>query len=612
MKIVPFIKENKWLLLILTLAAFLRFYRVDFQSIWLDEVLTMNNTDPSLSFLEFYKGILFWEYIPHLYFFLVRVLFEIFGYTTLVARVFSAVIGVVGVYSMYLLGKELFDKKAGLISAIFLTVNIFHISYSQEIRPYGMLFLFTVLAFYRMVILIKEPILKNAVYYGIFAGLILNSHFFGFITLFSQYLILLFFLLKKKKEDKKKFFNKIFISGIVTLIVFSPVYEAFVRVSEIESFWLQKPNQDAITRLFGEFFGYSELVLFMVQFLVIYYVIELFKEKEQKLNFHNLISNKLIFSFIILIFWLGVSIIIPLLRSHLDVPMILSRYFINILPAIVLVIAIGLYMIKNTLIKKSVMITFTLFSLIDLFVISKYYHTVRKTQFREITTELLSKNENNDKIVSKWAWLFNYYFKSKTQKSTTEASLEMYVQDMINGKVDNGSFWYIDANQRPYSISPDLENYLNENFIIKENLEYFDTWAKYYVAKNQNNSFLNLNNFKPSLFDGSGAMIFVENMTSIYPIFNLEKGLYTITINGVSLPAESLNNENAHFKFLINGKMIKDFYLDNNPSNKGVSFTYEHEENSDVKVALEFDNDAFINGIDRNAIINSVKIEKSD
>ena len=101
----------------------------------------------------------------------------------------------------------------------------------------------------------KKASLKNAIYYGFFAGLILNAHFFGFITLFAQYLLLLFFLIQSTKETRKTFFINSFVSGIVTLIIFLPAYEAFVRVSEIQSFWLQKPGQDAITKLFNEFFG---------------------------------------------------------------------------------------------------------------------------------------------------------------------------------------------------------------------------------------------------------------------------------------------------------------------------------------------------------------------
>ncbi|MBC8883668.1 hypothetical protein H9X57_10735 [Flavobacterium piscinae] len=172
--------------------------------------------------------------------------------------------------------------------------------------------------------------------------------YYTFCTVFN--IAFLFNTISKGKQ--KNFFINSFISGFVTLIIFLPAYEAFVRVSEIQSFWLQKPGQDAITKLISEFFGYSELILFLIQFIVINYIINVFNLKNIKVNYKSIVNSKLLTCFIITSVWLLVSIIIPLLRSHLDVPMILSRYFINILPAIILILAVGLYLIKMYLLKK--------------------------------------------------------------------------------------------------------------------------------------------------------------------------------------------------------------------------------------------------------------------
>lgn len=246
MKIIEWFKVNKWIIIILIIAGFLRIYKLDFQSIWLDEILSMNNSNPKLTLKQLYDSVMFWEFIPHLYFYILRLFFEVFGFTTFIARVPSVIFGIAGVYAIYLLGKELINKKTGLIAAAFICVNIYHISYSQEARPYAMLFLFSVLAFYRLVILIKKPNYKNAIYYGLFAGLIINSHFFGFITVFSQVLILLFFLIKTKKDERKTFFIFSILSGIIFLLLVWLTKDALLRVSEITSFWLQKPGPDAL------------------------------------------------------------------------------------------------------------------------------------------------------------------------------------------------------------------------------------------------------------------------------------------------------------------------------------------------------------------------------
>src|SRR5690606_21338965 len=174
--------------------------------------------NPSLTWEQFYSGIMFWEFIPHLFFALLRLCFEIFGFSSLTGRLFSAVIGIWGVYAIYLLGAQISNKRTGLIAAALLAVNVFHIGNSQEIRPYGMLLLFTTLAFFRLVILIQKPSLRNAVYYGIFAGLIIHAHFFGLITLFAQAIIFFIFLLLKAPHARKNFLFQLCIGGVCAII----------------------------------------------------------------------------------------------------------------------------------------------------------------------------------------------------------------------------------------------------------------------------------------------------------------------------------------------------------------------------------------------------------
>lgn len=616
MKILKWFKNNYWLVLILFLAGILRVYKADFQSLWLDEILTMNDSNPNLTLKEFYDGIMFWEFIPHLYFFILKIVFHIFGFTTLVARIFSAVIGVFGVYSIYLLGKELFNKRAGLIAAVLISVNIFHISYSQEIRPYGMLFLFTVLAFYRLSIFIKKPTVKNAVYYGLFAGLIIHSHFFGFITIFSQCVILLFFLIICEKEKRKVFFKNSLISGIVLILTILPVFQAIMRVSEITSFWLQKPGNEPFTLMFKEFFGNSESILFLISILILFFIINVFKEKLENYNYETIAKNKIIFVFIFLSFWLSISMIIPILRTYLDVPMILNRYFINIIPIIIIAIAFGIELIKNNIARFVIITLFIISSLIDIFVVKDYYNTVTKSQYRELSEAIKKRNKDKSKIVAYWSWLFPYYFADDPEIKIVRGSLEEHVEKIKNGQEPQEAFWYADANSRPYTLSQQNEAYLLENFIQKGNLEYFDAWAKYYVPKNSDlpaieNSKQKLSKtlFKSANLDDKGNIIFYENGIYKSRRISFEKGNYELVIKGNSYPQKPINNENAHIIIKLNGKEIANFYLseDSNKQEKIIPFV-----NQDVSASFQiiYDNDILENGQDRNAVIYSIEAVK--
>ena len=86
----------------------------------------------------------------------------------------------------------------------------------------------------------------------------------------------------------------------------------------------------------------------MPLFIAFYhYFMKLFKEKDSKISYESIIENKTVFSFIILIPWIVIVLLIPLVRSYLSIPMIISRYFITVLPAVIIIIAISYCYFKN-------------------------------------------------------------------------------------------------------------------------------------------------------------------------------------------------------------------------------------------------------------------------
>lgn len=404
------LKANNLLLLILLLGAILRMYHLDFQSIWLDEIHTMNEANPSIPLSDLYDTIMTGEQMPPLYFYMLYFVFKIFGYTTLVARSYSAVLGILSLYASYLLGKELFNKQVGLLTAFVLTLNYFHLSYSQEARPYMLLLLFSVISFYKLVQFLKKPDLKNALWHGFFAGLMISSHFFGLFALLSQYVILLIFILLTDKQNKRPIFINSFFSGLFTILLFIPSIKIFIKVSKIKEFWIPAPTSDVYTLIYNEFFGNSEIVLGIVSVFLLSYLIKLTKENDFLINRNSVIKNQTVFSFIILFFWIFITLLIPLIRSYVSAPMIISRYFIIILPAISIIIAIGIAQFKNTIIKFTLVLLFFVFSVSDIIVVKKYYFGVVKSQFREVSEYIHNHNNSNDPLFTSLAWYFPFFF----------------------------------------------------------------------------------------------------------------------------------------------------------------------------------------------------------
>ncbi|HEY0092367.1 MAG TPA: glycosyltransferase family 39 protein, partial [Flavobacterium sp.] len=517
----------------------------------MDEVLSMNDVNPKNTFRQFYESVLFWEAFPHLYFLLLKYWVYCFGFTSMAARVLSAVIGVAGVYSMYLLGKELYNKRCGLIVAALTAINIYHIYYSQEVRPYGLLFFFSVLSFYRMAILIRNPNYKNAIIYGVFTGLMVNAHFFGLLTIFAQSMILLFFLFNTNPDEQKRFFLFLLAAAVVTIILILPTYQALLQISQIKTIWINKPAPDSFTLMFKEFFGNSELLLFIFNVLLMYYFIILFKTRLANRSNEAILGNKMIFTFIIFVSWIFISLLVPIIKSYLDVSMILTRYFINILPALLLVVVIGIELIRSQIVRNSVIAIIVIFSLVELFVIKDYYNTPTKSEYKELTAGIKQRNKENVKIVTFWSWIFPYYFQDNpSQKFEHAENLEEYVGKMITRSVPIKSFWYADSNGRPIVLSENAQKFMDENFFLKHKLERMDAWANYYVSRRPEEVVINepidLSLFKNATFDGTGNLIFIMNSTAIAPAISLEPGNYELAIKGNSLPAKPINGENAH------------------------------------------------------------------
>lgn len=624
MKIIKLLKENYLLVIILALGAFLRFYKLDFQSIWLDEIHTMIESNPKISFKESYDITAFREQMPHLYFLSIKIFSTIFGHTTFVVRMFSALIGVLSIYSIYLLGKEIKDHKTGLISAVLLSVNYFHLWYSQEARPYALFALMAILSFYRLAIFIKRSTLKTAILYGVFAALMIDTHFFGLFILVSQAFILLFFLFDLPKQERISFFKLSVLSGFITILLWLPSLKIFSSVMKIKSFWIQPPTLDVYTQLFKEFFGNAEAVLMIVFLVTTFYFIRLFGQKKEKGT--SIKQNGMLFSFVILATWIFITLFIPLVRSYLDVPMIISRYFIGVLPAVILILAIGISGIRSDLVQKTIVLFLIIASLTDIIVIKNYYNKTSKTQFREITEIILKRNKDKEKVVSSFGWLMSYFLNEDSTNTpllnnasgnniAVDNPLENYIALMKDKTIPMESFWYMDGNSKPYKLTPEEEAFLNDNFTLESSIEKFDTWTKHYVSKtiqnndNQNVSF-NIKNFQPSNLDKDGNMLMFENSTIKSPALYLETGSYVLKINANSLPQKPINGENAHVIIKVGDKEIANYYLSEQLEKKEKIITFENTVNQHCKVTITYDNDLSVNNLDRNLIIYNIQIEK--
>lgn len=124
------------LLLVLLLAAGLRFYRLDAQSLWSDEGNSVALA--SHSFAEIAQRTAF-DIHPPLYYWLLKIWAALLGTGEAAVRSLSAVLGVGVVWLTWAVGRRLFSAGIGLTAAFIAALSPLLVYYSQETRMYMLL-----------------------------------------------------------------------------------------------------------------------------------------------------------------------------------------------------------------------------------------------------------------------------------------------------------------------------------------------------------------------------------------------------------------------------------------------------------------------------------------
>jgi uncharacterized membrane protein len=176
------------------------------QSLWLDEATTALVTRMSLNdiFTKFLPG----DFHPPLYYLILKYWTSIFGSSEIALRVPSLIFGVLTIYTVYLIGRKLFNEKIGIISSLFLATSGLSIYYSQEARMYSLAAFLVTLSIY----LFQT---KKWIFFSITLALIGLT---DYVSLF----ILPVFLLVGYKDWKKVLTS--FIPLVLSFILFLPIF----------------------------------------------------------------------------------------------------------------------------------------------------------------------------------------------------------------------------------------------------------------------------------------------------------------------------------------------------------------------------------------------------
>lgn len=323
------------------LGLLLRFVSLN-QSFWLDEATTglvVRNFNLMEIVTKFSPG----DFHPPLYYLILKVWSNIFGTGEIALRFPSIIFGLLTIYIIYLIGKEMFNKKVGLIAAVLLATSGLHIYYSQEARMYALTTFLVTFSIFSFMKILRSDRLGEWIQFSILLLLVASTDYVAIL------IIPIFWILGILMKKKSKWFLKLLMSHIILIlfaIIWSPIFLKQLGIGiSINS------SSPTWSNLLGTF-SFKNFALIPVKFLlgrisfddkyVYASVVGLFLGL---IIYPIFLSLKSIRKTLIIWLWLVLPILLGLLVS---VRLSIFSYFrfLFCLPALYLLIAIGLEKLK--------------------------------------------------------------------------------------------------------------------------------------------------------------------------------------------------------------------------------------------------------------------------
>jgi len=468
--IVPKEPEQDYTLHILTILIgigfILRFYHLDFNSLWLDEISTYK-----YSVGTFDNMWQMWttgtDYAPPLYFFLEHFVLSWLGVSEWTMRLLTATFGVVTIPIIYLVGKEFWDKNVGLITAGLFTFSPFLIYYSQDARAYSMALMLVSAEFYFFLKAIKSENVKYWAAFGLFAGLAFWTHYYTaiFTALVFGYILVTFIL--SIKENLKNIKPVLISAGVMTLVILPVIIvmvPLFLQISSSPpTYGVQGIGLIPVT--LNSMSGFSDYATLLFTLLFILGIFVSWKQKHTAL---------------LLIWLLSWTFLISIYLSY-RMPMN-PRYIIFLTIPFSLGIAMVYVGLRNlipqeTSTYKIIAGILIIISLVSVPYYLGYYQSYSKENWKGIAKDLESITIPGDTVVTVPLYIgfpLDFYYNSSTDRTIEKGVMSVDELDPIR-QANNQSVYYI-LTPDIYAADPEGKcvTWLNQN--SKRIRDYGNVW----------------------------------------------------------------------------------------------------------------------------------------
>jgi mannosyltransferase len=375
----------------------LRLYHLEARGLNIDEAASWTFARlPWPNFLH-----VMWEYEGNMVFYYILLRGWIaLGDSEAILRGLSVILGLATIPAVYFLGKCLFNRQAGLISAALLAVHSLHIRYSQEARSYILLTFLLVLSTYCLVKAVDEPYKKKyLIAYTVLSALAFYSQVFAAFVLVAQWLSLGFAKIRRIGFSA----SAITVAALVLLTAPMTVFTVLQNKGQLD--WVQPITWKSFRYFMYHFTGNGGNIMSFVYLAPC--IFALFILSKTANNEHWRLR--------LVAVWLIFPIAATLLASFIKLPFY-PRFFLMCVPALVLLASAGITWLGHIhSYSRWASLVLCIFLLV-LSVRGSYasWQSVpdSKNSFRAMTEHILVSQEPNDGLfffTAESHMPFNYY-----------------------------------------------------------------------------------------------------------------------------------------------------------------------------------------------------------
>jgi hypothetical protein len=407
---------------------------------WMDEAIAVGIASHHLSAIP---GILRMDGSPPLYYVLLHFWMDAFGNTTSATHAMSIVFGMLTIPAGYWAGRTLLDKRTGMVAAVMFASSAFITQYSQETRMYSLMALLGLLATVGFVKAFVHRERRYAVLFVLAEVAMLYTHAWGIFFGGASFIALVLLYWRGDAEFRQSLIKDAAFSYGAIVVLFAPWLPTFLyQAGHTAAPWDTSPRFGAPIQISRNVLGGDQVTAPLVIAAVVglWELVIGHSRRSQAAKVMWMFAALLTFT--LALGWVASQI----------TPAWVPRYFAPVVPAMLLLIAIG---VARSGIVGVVAVIFMVFFLSH----PSLYSFPHKSDMQQIAGELGPMLHRDDLVIvgqPESVPLAYYYLPGHLRYSSTIGPVkDPSYMDWVNAQQR-----YLDAN--PWRVLPPLLNSLKK------------------------------------------------------------------------------------------------------------------------------------------------------